>query len=235
MATSGSTNYTVNRNQLVKDALLELGVIDVSEDPTAEADAYASRSLNFLLKNWHGMGLMMHKRTDMSVTLTTATTSYTIGPAGADVTADKPVRVIQAFVRDSSGYDYDVDLLDSDQYYDLVDKSASPSRVIAVWYEPGLTTGTLHVYPGAAAGYVTDVLHLIVHEPYDDMDTGTDEFDMPQEFYRALKFALALEMSAGYRVPEARVNRLIGLSQQAMDGAKAVYSDPVRRIRPMRF
>lgn len=236
MATSASTNHSVNRNQVVKDALTILGVIDPDESPSAQEDAIASRALNDLLKNWHGFGLMVHVSEEQSITLTADKVSYTLGPSGADVTMAKPVRVTQAFVRDSAGYDHPVDMLDRDEYFDQYDKSAGPTRVSCAYYKPDVDTGTLSVYPPANAAYASsDTLHIIYVKPYDDMDSGTNTFELPQEFYRALKYNLALDLAPMFRIPAARWSNIGVIAQQSLQLARAVYSDPVRRIRPTRF
>jgi hypothetical protein len=45
------------------------------------------------------------------------------------------------------------------------------------------------------------------------MSNATDEFDLPQEWFLALKFGLAAQLADEYEVPEARCMRLIQTAQ----------------------
>lgn len=52
MATSGSTDYTVTRDQIIKRCLRILGVVEQGQDPTAAQTSEAARALNDLVKSW---------------------------------------------------------------------------------------------------------------------------------------------------------------------------------------
>lgn len=51
MATSGSYDFSVSRDDLIKDALLELGVLESGEAPTADEATDCARRLNMLVKS----------------------------------------------------------------------------------------------------------------------------------------------------------------------------------------
>jgi len=65
MAISGSIDFTVTRDDLIKEALEEIGVIDIGATPSAAELATATRSLNLMLKSWQadGVNLFAVKRT----------------------------------------------------------------------------------------------------------------------------------------------------------------------------
>lgn len=57
MATSGSIDYTVSRDDIITEALEQLGVLGEGEPPNADQVATCSRTLNMLSKNWQARGL----------------------------------------------------------------------------------------------------------------------------------------------------------------------------------
>ena len=87
MATSGSVDFSVNRDEIIKDAMFEIGALGDSETPT-DADIHLySRYLNRLVKQWQGTadfapGLKMWSRKRATLYLQDSEGSYTLGPSG---------------------------------------------------------------------------------------------------------------------------------------------------------
>jgi hypothetical protein len=52
MATSGSIDFIVNRDQIIQEALEQLGVIAPEDTPTPSQITSASRTLNMMIKTW---------------------------------------------------------------------------------------------------------------------------------------------------------------------------------------
>lgn len=52
MPTSGSTDFSVTKDDIIKEAYEQLGVLNEGEDPTAEQIDRASRTLNMMMKAW---------------------------------------------------------------------------------------------------------------------------------------------------------------------------------------
>ena len=103
MATSGTTTFSVTRNNIIESSLRLLGVLEEGAQPTAQAIENASMVLNMMLKDWQTDGIKIWTIHEMIIPLVNNQTSYTIGPAsGNDVIADKPLRLIQSFLRNIS-------------------------------------------------------------------------------------------------------------------------------------
>jgi len=62
MATSGSTNFTNTRNEIVNDALMLLTTYGADETVSAEDSAYACRTLNRMIKAWAAQGVHLWKK-----------------------------------------------------------------------------------------------------------------------------------------------------------------------------
>jgi len=87
MTTSGSFSFTVNRDQIIRDAMLNIGKLDELENPTAQDITDCNLKLNMLVKQWMGRtdfapGLKVWKRKWGYLFLSNSTNQYTVGPNG---------------------------------------------------------------------------------------------------------------------------------------------------------
>ena len=93
MALSGSTNYSLNRTQLINSALRIINVYTEAQTPTSFEMISAAETLNLMLKALQADGLQLTTRKTKSFSLTSGTASYTLGPSGT-VTLDRPLRIL---------------------------------------------------------------------------------------------------------------------------------------------
>jgi len=197
MALSGSTNFSVNRNKLIEASMRLIGVKAYGENLEAEALEDASESLNMLIKAWQTLGLQLWTRKSISINLVASKNSYSLGPSG-DIVMDRPLNILKVMRKDSSGNEVEVFKLSQDEYKEQTPKTTE-SVPVNYYYDPQLTNGVLHIWPQpdttTAAEYTLEILY---QKPFDDVDNATDDFEFPQEWYRALKYALAIELAPEY-------------------------------------
>lgn len=124
---------------------------------------------------------------------------------------DRPLRVLQAFIRDSSDLDTIVSNVAQEQYWSLANKT-SDGRINQVYYDPQVSSGDLYVWPQTDT--VTSTLELIVQKPFDDMDASTNNVEFPPEWFNAIKFNLALQLAYEYGVGGSVIDRLERRAQQ---------------------
>lgn len=144
-----------------------------------------------------------------------ATTSITTGLASAAASGNKvyaytakcnrPVRVVYAHTRDSSGIDNDVELI-GDTAYRMLSNKGSGGRPNQCYYQPTIDNGTLFVWPANAGG--VDKLVLITEPVVDDFDAASDNLDFPIEWARAIIFGLADDLAPEYGIPVKERDRL---------------------------
>lgn len=103
MATSGTTTFSVTRNDIIQSSLRLLGVLEEGAQPTAQAIENGSMVLNMMLKDWMTDGIKLWTVTELTIPLKANQTTYTIGPSSVyDVNTNKPLRLIQSFLRNVS-------------------------------------------------------------------------------------------------------------------------------------
>lgn len=179
----------------------------------------------------------------IAITITNAGSRYTSPPTatltggtgGTGVTAIsnlnglfmlRPLRLLDdAFLRSLTD-DHDSPLTQIDRVsYQRLGIKTSSSQPHEFYYDPQLDNGLLFIYPVASAAR-TYTLHFSQQKPLQDIDLSTENADFPQEWFQALKWSLADELSDDYGLSEAAIARIsskANLYRKAMsewDGAQ---------------
>lgn len=92
MATSGSVDFSVNRDEIIYEAMELIGVKGVDQTPTANDIATCSRTLNLLVKQWQSNtdfapGLKAWSRKRATLLLQKDQYEYSLGPSGDNWTS----------------------------------------------------------------------------------------------------------------------------------------------------
>lgn len=278
MPTSGSVNYTVNRDRMKTLAMRMCGELADGESASPSQFADMDDMLNMMLKSMQADGLKLWLRkkatlfleksrvayslsstgqhaaysyirttikvaaiaTDVSIdvvdttgmtagdnvgfelddgtsywtTISTVVDSDTITIPASGLTSaadignyvytytskiDRPLRVLQVLMRDADNSDTTVDLVSQQDYMELSGKH-EVGGVTQVHYDPQTSAGILYVWP--SPDDVTKMLELIVERPIEDMDSATDDFDIPQEWYEPILYGLAERAALYFHVNE---------------------------------
>lgn len=86
MATSGSVDYNLTRNQIITEAAELCGIKDFSEDLSADEIASCARSLEMMIKYWQTKGIGLWKTKDVYVFMSYQGYQYDLGPSGDHAT-----------------------------------------------------------------------------------------------------------------------------------------------------
>ena len=86
MATSGSTDFTVTRNQIIHGALRLCGAYSEGESSTDSLVSNAAEALNLIAKSWMSQGMHVFLRSTAVVFLEEGEDEYTLKPSGDHAT-----------------------------------------------------------------------------------------------------------------------------------------------------
>lgn len=202
-----TTTYSVTRDQVILSALRKLGVVEPS-DTSATIDsnilANCAQALNLMVKSMVTSGIKLWTVTELTIPLVSSKTSYTIAPSGADVTSDKPLKLIQAFLRNTASTpNIDIPLvLISKNEYNTLGSKFSTGTSNSVFMDVGTTSSTVYVFLTPDTITSTNfALHLVVQRPLQDLNSGTDIPDFPIEWMQALVWGLADQLAIEYGLP----------------------------------
>jgi hypothetical protein len=110
----------------------------------------------------------------------------------------------------------DVSLTIESRYdYNTLGNKLSPGVPNQLFYSPNVTNGiaTLYNVPNLT-GYV---LYTTAQRPIQDFNLATDNPDMPQEAFQALKWNLADELSLEYGSPQINLQLIQSKAKYYMD------------------
>ena len=200
MATSGSVNYTVDRNALIKESMQLVGALGEGIEPNSTQYTDASRSLNIMVKAWQAYGLQLWTITTASIDLAASTASYTLGPSGTTGLTERPLKIDDVYLTDSDNNDTTLRPLTRQEYVNIANKDQT-GQPTEWYYDPQLTNGVLYIWPAPDSTNAAYTLKVVYQSPIEDMDSATDDFDFPQEWYEAIKYGLAVRLAPVYGLP----------------------------------
>lgn len=222
MATSGSIDFTMNRDEIILDAAEEIGIAVDGEALDPSFVGVASRVLNRMTKAWMGHGLQLWKRDEQSVTLVASTNTYTLGPTGSVASSTRPLRIIELDRKDSNNITTGLTKMSLEEYDSLTNKSTNGTPV-NYFYNPSLPDGTLKVWPTPDATVAAEfTLEITYQSPIEDFDNNIDDADFPVEWLEALVYGLARRLASKYGSLEPY--ELEDLKQQAQEALDLAMS-----------
>lgn len=196
-----TTTYSITRDAIISAALRKLQVLELGATPDANTVTNAAQLLNIMIKAWQSNGIKLWTIDEYVLPLVASQKKYTISPSGSDLTASKPLKVLQAWLRNTSvtpNVDTPVSLL-SRQEYNLLGSKSSTGTVNSIWYDPRATTGELYTYLTPDATCATNYqLYFVAQRPMTDVSLSSDIPDFPTEWTQSLVWGLADELAIEY-------------------------------------
>lgn len=213
MSYSGTTTFMMTRDDMIAAALRGLEVYGAGESPTATDITNCTQAMNILLKAWGGQGMNLWTNVDKELPLVAGQAAYSIGPSGADLVCNLPLRITDAYLR-TAGVDTKVQIM-SRYDYDTVANKTAQGLVSQVFYDPQIPNGKL--YLAAAPNSSATVLHFVSQEAIQDVGSASDNPYIPQEWYQLLKWSLMDEVSIEYGCKASTVQLVAGKAKALRD------------------
>lgn len=191
MATSGTYSFSMTRDSIIAAALRTMEVIGAGQTPSPDDLLNCAEALNIRIKAL-GKNLLLWCIQDCQVPMVAGQASYNIGPLTSQ---PRPLRILQAFIRDSSGKDTELTIV-SRYEYNTQGQKTQQSQPNQLYYDPQLNNGIITVY--GVPFDATSTIHLIYQRPVQDFNIGADNPDFPQEAFLMLKWSLIDEVALEY-------------------------------------
>lgn len=187
MATSGSTDFSLDGREVILKAFKVAKIIALGETPTSSEMEDAALDLNLMLKTWSTKEHLWIK-TEGTQALTAGSQSYSITAA----------RRMLSVRRRTASIDTPICELAREEYYDLPTKAAVGTPVS--WhFDPQRSTRSLFVWPTASTAIAASTaLHFTYLRVIEDIDALENDPDVPQEWLEALIYNLAVRLAGQY-------------------------------------
>lgn len=185
MAVSNSTDFNLTAADLIEEARRKIG-IHADEEPLQPHELVTGlRQMNMMLKTWQADGVKCWTLTEGQLTLTQGNVDYTFG-TGGDFTI-VPLEITSVRINRGSN-DIPMFRLSREDYFDLPNKTTQgyPTQF---YYDRQRSGGTLFVWPApdVTAGTLKFTYRRIIF----DLDSSSDDMDLPQEWLEAIMYGLA--------------------------------------------
>jgi len=204
-----------NGNDLLKDALQEIGVLAVGESPGPNMADHALNKCNRMLSGWANQGRKVYEILDETQTITASDQDYTVGDGG-DWDTTWPTKIFSLAFRTSDGYDHDMDELTAKQWQEIRDKDATSSIPQKWYFDRSFPQGIMNLYPMPSANGTALMNSLKQFVAI----TLTGTISLPAGYEELIISHLAMKLCPSYHVkitPDMR-----RLAWDALNGIKQV-------------
>ena len=172
-------------DSVVLGALRLLGAKEAGEVATADESADGLVLINEVFEEWNLARYMQTSTVELTQTLTSSDGNYTFGTGGDNST--RPVKIVNGFIRDSSGFDHQLRIIDYDQYSSINLKSTSVSIPYSMYCRYEYPLAVVHLWPVPSD---SNTLHLEAYAAFPATTAGAT-IDLAPSYIKALKYQLA--------------------------------------------
>jgi len=197
-------------NDIIKRSLRLLNVKAFGENLNGAEAADGLAILNNYIDSLGNEPTMQFGMTQITHTLVASDGDYSIGATG-DITTTWPMRIATAFIRDSDGNDYSMEIINSEQYSKIWLKTIETTYPNYLYYNRQFPNGTIFLWPEPSSALT---LVLNVWPQIGTFATGATAVSLPPGYQRMLEYALAIELA-----PEFKLSN-VGFLQQQLNEAK---------------
>ncbi len=197
MAIGTTDTWTQSRDEIVSDALANVGAVGPGATATGQVLSFAARALNRLVKAIDAEGQFLWRISRASLTTTASTASYSI--AATVFAVDDPMDYKPA----SSSTRTPIYPMTRDEYMTISDRTitGTPNRYyIERTLSGGRTSLTAYFWP--VPDTTSDTIEYAGAARAKDYDTGATTSDFPSSWTSALVYGLSAEIAAAFGQPD---------------------------------
>jgi hypothetical protein len=192
MATSGSTSWELNRNELIAAAYRKLGIPGEDNSLSSTQITDGAEALNAVIALAVTDGMPLWKRTTVQQTLSTTSQVYTISDA---------IKIAGVYLRDSGGVQYD---LKNKSVYDFMrlPRNAQGIPVHYMW-QPDIQGGTVSLWPltSDSSTVSSKTLQVVYQKEFDGFTAAAETLDFPAFWTSAIVYKTAVLLAPENGVP----------------------------------
>lgn len=223
MATSGSTDFTMDSRQVITSAFVNAKIYAPGETITAEDMASGQEALNLMLKTWSAKEHLW--------IVSEGNAALVAGQAAYVVPEARRVRSVR---RRINGIDTPMNVLSRDEY-DLLPNKVGAGMPVSYYFDPQRATRTLYLWlvPTAAIAAQATLRYTYLRV-IEDVDALDNDPDVPQEWLEALVYSLSDRLANSYGDNNPALTAFAAqlvrdLSSQDQESA-SMFIQPARRF-----
>lgn len=212
---------------IITDAYFDAGLLQEGETPNPEQVVSGMRKLTDLVNLWQTQGLKLWLNVEVIVPLVSAQALYLFSPAG-DIMMAKPLRVLEAYYKNSNGIRRPLTPLAWTDYTKL-SQLTQVGQLNSYFVDKQQSAMSVAFWPVPDAVAATGTVGLLVQSQVTNFISVTETVNFPAEWRIALRWGLADEICTGQ--PQAIMDRC----QQRASTYRAALEDWDVEDSPVRF
>lgn len=191
----------MNALTLITSSLRLLGVLASGEAPSSAESTDALSSLNDLIDSWSNEQLLIPNKVREVFPLVASQQTYTMGTGGNFNTsrAQKIENCLIQLAGTSPLLELPMTLMTKDEYAAVLLKTLSSSFPLFMYNDHSYPLDNINVWPVPSGS--TNSLVIYSWKPLSTLAALTTAISLPPGYLRALRYALALELSSEYGRP----------------------------------
>lgn len=197
MSTSGTTVWSLQRDEVINGALRKLAVLSGGSSPATYEITNAAETLNAMVKGFQADGMPVWAIKKYTFTVVSGTSVYNIGNSQTLATP-MPLKVLQAYRNQANSVNVPMNIY-TNYNFNLLPLTLTSGVPINLYYQPLSNYGVISLWP--IPDDSTTTITLVYQRPFEDMNTATDDFDFPPYWTEALIYGLAWRLAPEYGVP----------------------------------
>lgn len=206
---------------MIIDASLRLIGI---KSPSSDNRDNGLLALNNMIRLLGAQKLVIHEIVNESFTLTIGTSVYTIG-SGGDFDTVRPVRIVDAWIRDSNDVDHPVEIITRERYNDIALKTIE-TRPDKLYYATEYSLGKINfnTEPDKA-----ETLYVDSWKPLTTLASLSTTVDLPPEYEEFLVLNLAVRFAPEFNI--IMIPTVYADAKEAKKAIKSLNSQPMLEVK----
>lgn len=200
---SGSTSNT--SYGIINDAMVDAGYLQEGSEANSEQLATYMRRLCDIINLWQTQGLKLFLQELVNVPLVVGQVQYVLGPAGPAVTMNKPQRVLQAYVTDTTNVRRPLTVLSRDEFTRLSQITGNNGTISSYFTDKQAEVLNVNFWNPPDATEVNNTATVLVQVMANNPINLEADTLFPQEWRIALRWGLADDICTGQ--PQAIMDR----------------------------
>ena len=192
--------------ELLKDAGIELGILDPVEEVGSDFQWLARNRLNGILDTWNAKREAVYTVTYPTFTTTSGLSPHTIGASGATFTVtQRPMEILAANRLLGSGTTLiriPITVRDEDWWMAVGSPNLQTNIPTDLYYSPTWANGSIYFWPVPDSAYTVELQVRLILAQIAEADLSAT-ISLPPGYQRALTLTLAEDLSVPYGMPLA--------------------------------
>lgn len=189
---------------VINSSLRLLGVLASGEAASSTEASDALNAMNDMIDTWSTENLLIPNKVRESFPLVANQQTYTMG-SGANFNTTRPMKIENALLQISGSsplLEIPMKVITKDEYAGIILKGTTSTYPLYLFSDNANPSTNISVWPVPTA-----INNLILYswKPLSDLSTLSTTISLPPGYQRALRYNLAVDLSAEYgrQVPEA--------------------------------